>query len=196
MEATCSAGAAEQVAGARVRNEGQLQAGVDPAGTLAHTASFVAQPATIVSFRLAFVMAVGVRITDWTDFPPGVVNAAASRDVGAAAFGRSPGALTAFNAVPAQSCIAMSPAVSPRANAFFQTDTACVPRAARFRAAVSPSWPVTGTFRPTVVSAWTTPVAMLSFSDKTASILLPFAFSAASMLFLAFVVSQLSVFFS
>ena len=37
---------------------------------------------------------------------------------------------------------------------------------------------------------------MLSFSDRTAWMLLLFAFSAASMLFFAFVVSQLSVFFS
>src|SRR3954447_13953362 len=117
----------------------QLQAGGDPAVTPAQTASFVAQPASIVSFRLSLVIAVGVRMTDWTDFPPGVENAAASRDAGAAALGRSPGAFTAVIAVPAQSCIAMSSAVSPRAKAFFQTETACVPRATRFSAAVSPS---------------------------------------------------------
>ena len=37
---------------------------------------------------------------------------------------------------------------------------------------------------------------MLSFSERTASMSLLFALSAASMLFCAFVVSQLSVFFS
>jgi len=40
------------------------QAGVDPAVTPAHTASLVTQPASIVSFRLSFVIAVGVRMTD------------------------------------------------------------------------------------------------------------------------------------
>src|SRR5690349_20453826 len=117
----------------------QLQAGVDPAVTPAQTCSFVTQPASIVSFRLSLVIAVGVRMIDWTVLPPGVVNGAALVDAGAAAFGRSLGALTALSAVPAHSCIAMSPAVWPRANAFFQTDTACVPSATRLRAAVSPS---------------------------------------------------------
>src|SRR3954451_7385702 len=133
---------------------------------------------------------------DWTVFPPGVLNAAAAVLAGAAAAGRSVGALTSLRAVPPHSWIATDPAVSPRANAFFQTETAWVPRATRFRAAVSPSWPETGILSPTAVSAWTTPVAMLSFSDRTASILLLLAASACSMLFLAFVVAQLSVFFS
>jgi len=102
----------------------------------------------------------------------------------------------AFAATLAQSWTATLPAVSPRAKAFFQTDTVWVPRATRFSAAVSPSWPLTGIFRPTALRAWTTPVAMLSFSDRTASILLLFWLSACSMLLRAFVVSQLSVFFS
>src|SRR4051794_14123968 len=118
---------------------GQLQAGVEPAVTPAHTASFVTQPASIVSFRLSLVMAVGVRMTELTVLPPGVVNGVALSDAGAAAFGRSAGAFTASGAVPAQNCIAMSPAVSPRANAFFQTETAWVPSATRLSAAVSPS---------------------------------------------------------
>ena len=51
---------------------------------------------------------------------------------------------------------------------FFQTDTVCVPSATRFRAALSPSWPVTGTepARPCASSAATTPPAMPSFSDR------------------------------
>ena len=52
--------------------EDQLQAGVDPAVTPAQTASFVTHPASIVSFMLSFVMAVGVRMIDWTVFLPGV----------------------------------------------------------------------------------------------------------------------------
>src|SRR5436305_6634832 len=172
-----------------LRLDEDQQGGTDPAGTPAQTASLVTQPASTVSFRLAFVIAVGVRMIDWTELPFGVWNAVALTEAGAAAAGRSLGALTALRAVPLQSCIAMSPAVSPRANAFFQTETAWVPSATRLSAAVSPSCPVTGIFRPTVVSAWTTPVAMLSFSDRTAWMLLPFALRAASMLFLALVVS-------
>src|SRR5215210_4441728 len=196
MKAACSAGSAEQaVLLPGVRRVGQ-QPGTDPAVTPAQTASLVAHPASIVSLTFSLVMAVGVRMIDWTVFPPGVLNGVAVSDAGAAAAGRPLGALIAFGAGLAQSWTATLPAVSPRAKAFFQTDTVCVPRATRFSAAVSPSWPETGTLRPTAVSAWTTPVAMLSFSDRTASILFWLALSAASMLFFALVVSQLSVFFS
>jgi hypothetical protein len=103
MKAACSAGSAEQaVLLSEARRVGQ-QPGTDPAVTPAQTASFVAQPAAIVSLTLSFVMAVGVRMIDWTVFPPGVVNGVAVSDAGAAAAGRSLGALIAFGAVLAQS---------------------------------------------------------------------------------------------
>ena len=92
--------------------------------------------------------------------------------------------------------MATLPAVSPRANAFFQTETVWVPRATRFSAAVSPSWPrdrdlqADGGERLDDAGRH----AVVLGQDRVD--LVPLALSAASMLFLALVVSQLSVFFS
>ncbi len=90
---------------------------------------------------------------------------------------------------------AAAPAAVPSARASFQTSTVCVPRATRFRAAASPSWPETGTlpWRPWAVRAAMTPPAMPSFSTKAMSILLSLAVRNCSIVVWAFFGSQLSV---
>ena len=92
--------------------------------------------------------------------PPGVVNGAV--------FG------TLVTSLSLHSARAASPAAVPSSEVFFQTLTVWLPRATLLRAAMSPSWPPTATLpaSPWPLSAATTPPAMPSFSERTASILL------------------------
>ena len=82
---------------------------------------------------------------------------------------------------------AASPEILPRSRASFQIDTVWVPSAMRLIAAWSPSWPETGTepAMPWAASAATTPPAMPSFSQTTASTLLLFLVRICSMFFWA-----------
>src|ERR1700687_1545534 len=107
------------------------QAETLPAGTPWHRSALVTQPASRTSLRLACVIGFGVRKIELSEFPPGVLKADAPVTLLASAF--------------LHSCIAASPALLPRARASFQTSTVWVPSATRLRAALSPSWPETGT---------------------------------------------------
>ena len=98
------------------------------------------------------------------------------RRAGSTSSGSRPGSRTmtvpgtSASAVPCASATAASPAALPSSRASFQTDTVCVPRATRFRAARSPSWPDTATSpaRPWASSAATTPPAIPSLDATTA----------------------------
>src|SRR4029077_19645812 len=56
--------------------EDQPQTATEPAGTSLQTFSLVVQPASITTLRLSFVMGWGLRRTDDTSMPPGVLNGA------------------------------------------------------------------------------------------------------------------------
>ena len=131
-----------------------------PAFTPWQTLSWVIQPASMTTSRLSLVIGIGVSRIEVILLPPGESN------------GSTP--LTAVSSVPLASWTAASPAVLPSSRASFQTETDWVPRATRLRAAASPSWPETGTLpaRPCASRAATTPPAMPSFSERTASTLL------------------------
>ncbi len=79
--------------------------------------------------------------------------------------------------------------------ASFHTDTVWVPSATRLSAALSPSWPETGTVpaRPCAASAATTPPAVPSLEATTASTSLLLAVRNCSMFFCATAGFQLSV---
>src|SRR5579859_1736212 len=119
-----------------------------------------------------------------TSLPPGVWN--------------MPTLATWSRGVPPHIWIAESPAALPSRRESFQTSTVCKPLAIRFRAGASPSWPETGTLpaRPCAASANTTPPAIPSFSDSTASTLLLFCVRNCSISVCAFDGSQLSVYVS
>src|SRR2546425_7642008 len=159
----------------------QPQAEALPAGTPWQRSALVPQPASRTSLRLSLVIGLGVRRIELRLFPPGVVNLAVP--------------VTLLGSEFLHSWIAASPAVLPSRRASFHTSTVCVPSATRLRAALSPSWPDTGTLpaRPCAVSAAITPPAMPSFSDSTASTLFWFCVRICSMLVCAFAGSQLSV---
>src|SRR6185295_12855479 len=195
QEATCLAGTARQAAPAITGSVDQ-QGATAPAVTPAQTSALVTQPASTTSDRLSLVIGVGLRVIESTELFLGVVNLTDFDSVGLAAADRPSGTVTASPFVPLHSWVATLPATLPRSFAFFQTKTVWVPSATRLRAALSPSWPPIGMFRPTASSAWTAPVAMPSFSDSTASMSLLLAARAASMFVRAPAVSQLAVFCS
>src|SRR5213594_2691280 len=159
----------------------QPQAEALPAGTPWQRSALVTQPASRTSLRLSLVIGFGVSRIELRLFPPGVLNWAVP--------------LTLVGSEFLHSWTAASPAVLPSSRASFHTSTVCVPSATRFRAALSPSWPDTGTLpaSPCAVSAAITPPAIPSFSERTASTLLLFAVRICSMLVCAFDGSQLSV---
>src|SRR4029079_2597013 len=116
-----------------------------PAVTPLHSTSLVIQPADRTSFRLVLSIGSALSRTELTVLPLGVEKGAA------------PAILSTV--VPLHSWTAASPAALPSIRESFQTSTAWVPSATRFRAAASPSWPETDTlpWRPWAVSAATTP---------------------------------------
>src|SRR3989442_10270966 len=137
----------------------QPQAVTFPAATPWHRSAFVIQVASRTSLRLSFVIGFGVRRIELRLFPPGVVNLAVP--------------VTLLGSEFLHSWIAASPAVLPSRRASFHTSPVFVPSATRLRAALSPSWPDTGTLpaRPCAVNAAITPPAMASVTDRTASTL-------------------------
>ena len=115
----------------------------------------------MTSFRLPLVIGFGAIRTAFTSTP-------LAPELNLPTFGMS------VLALPSAIMLANSAAALPSTRESFQTDTSWVPSATRFRAALSPSWPVTGTVpaRPWASRAATTPPAMPSFSEITASTLL------------------------
>src|SRR5882672_11514601 len=111
--------------------EDQPHSGTAPAFTSLHRVALSIHPASRTSLRLALEIGSGFSRIELIVFLPGVVN------------GAVPATLLVSGL--AQSATAASPADLPSIRASFQTSTVCVPRATRFRAAESPSWPDTGT---------------------------------------------------
>src|SRR5919107_1452622 len=110
----------------------QLQAFTVPAFTPWHTTSFEAQPASMTTLRLSFVTATGVRKRAamfcffgprFQDFAPWI----------------------SVSFLPPASCRAISAALRPSSRASLNTVTVWVPSATRLSAALSASWPETGT---------------------------------------------------
>ncbi|MCY1303617.1 hypothetical protein D9M70_533320 [compost metagenome] len=97
--------------------------------------------------------------------------------------------------LPPASSTATSAARLPSSRLSFQTETVCVPKATRFSAALSASWPETGTepARPCASRAAMAPPAVPSLEATTASTLLSLAVRNCSMFFWAFSGFQPSV---
>src|SRR5439155_12565283 len=133
------------------------------------------QPAEMTLSRESAVTGVGLRMIDLTVFPPGVLKSCGVLPA-AGATDESTVIETSEIFLPWQSWRAAWPAALPSSLLFFQTSTYCLPSATLFRLAGSPSWPLSGG-KPydLAVRAAATPSAVLSFSARMASILVPSA---------------------